>query len=115
MEKSKNYYVGIGALELAHYVPPLVRAVLYDILQGGEDATGAVCGAVLHKEQVFSQGIVDEGRTMGHKKLHNPIERGNITLDFHILVNVLCHRSENYGSKIHVKNSRFPTGRTSGR
>jgi hypothetical protein len=86
-------------LELAHYVPPLVGAVLYDILQGGEDATGAVCGAFLHEEQVLCQGTVDEGHVTGHEKPHNPIERGNITFDFHILVNVLCHRSENYGSE----------------
>lgn len=80
---------------MAHDVPPLVRAVLYDILQGGEDATCAVCGAVLHEEQVLCQGIVDEGHATGHEKLHNPIERGNITFDFHILVDILYHRSEN--------------------
>ena len=87
---------------MAHNVPPLVRAVLYDILQGGVDATGAVCWAVLHEEKVLGHGIVDERYIPCHKELHHPREGGGISFHLYKFIDILYHGLKIYGLKIHV-------------
>lgn len=90
--------VGVGALELRHDVPTLARATLYNVLEVGQDTTGAVIGAVLYEGEESRHLVVGEGDKMFHKVAHNPFEGGFVALDYDMLIDVL-HKAKNLGSK----------------
>ena len=91
--------VGVGALELRNDVPTLARATLYNVLEVGQDTTGAVIGAVLYEGEESRHLVVGEGDKMLHKVAHNPFEGGFVALDYDMLIDVL-HKAKNYRVKL---------------
>jgi len=87
--------VGVGAGKLRNDVPTLARATLYNVLEVGQDTTGAVIGAVLYEGEESRHLVVGEGDKMLHKVAHNPFEGGFVALDYDMLIDVL-HKAKNY-------------------
>ena len=95
--------VGVGAGKLRNDVPTLARATLYNVLEVGQDTTGAVIGAVLF--------VVGEGDKMLHKVAHNPFEGGFVALDYDMLIDVL-HKAKNYRVKLlKIRGLKIPVQR----
>ena len=91
--------VGVGAGKLRNDVPTLARATLYNVLEVGQDTTGAVIGAVLYEGEESRHLVVGEGDKMLHKVAHNPFEGGFVALDYDMLIDVL-HKAKNYRVKL---------------
>ena len=101
---------------MARYVPALIGAVLYDILQGRQDATGAVGWDVLHEEQVLGHSrVIGERYVSGCEKPHNPKQGGGISFDLYKLIDILVHGSKNLREKhLKITVGLIPKWQTSG-
>lgn len=106
--------VGVGAGKLRNDVPTLARATLYNVLEVGQDTTGAVIGAVLYEGEESRHLVVGEGDKMLHKVAHNPFEGGFVALDYDMLIDVL-HKAKNYRViRLKIRGLKIPVQRAVG-
>ena len=89
-------YRGIGASELVHDVPRVVRAVHDNVLQGGDSALAIV--RLDKGEKAFHVGEL-KIHVKGHEPAAYPSQGGFRALNNNVLEggSIVCHTSENYG------------------